>query len=74
MPKKMTRYQKQNRYPCASVMYLTATGPVYDPVPRARAKKLNLVPLSCAKNKAVVDIWTKESTGAAPKPVSIFTT
>ena len=44
MPKKMTRYQKQNRQPCDSVMYPAATGPIYDPVPRAKAKRLNLVP------------------------------
>jgi hypothetical protein len=47
---------------------------MYDPVPRARAKKLSRVPLSWAKNKSVVEICTKESTGAAPKPVRMFTT
>lgn len=73
MAKKMTRYQKHQRQDCDSVIYPAATGPMYEPAPRAKASILNRVPLSCAKNMSVVEIWTKESTGAAPKPVRILT-
>ncbi len=73
IPKKTTRYQKHQFQFCDCVIYPAATGPMYDPVPRANANQLNFVPRSCAKNMSVVDIWTKESTGAAPKPVKMLT-